>query len=108
MLVLNRGEGQAVRVGDNVEVKVVGISGGRVRLGFTAPLDVTIMRNELVDESLGPHEKGELVSGEEIARLRAIESKSAELILALQNGFGVSARRARRELSDLIKRGRGE
>jgi hypothetical protein len=37
-------------VGDNLAVTVVAIEGGRVRLGFEAPEDVMIRREELVFE----------------------------------------------------------
>ncbi len=47
MLVLTREREQAVRIGTDVLVKVVGIRGERVRLGFEAPSDVVIDREEV-------------------------------------------------------------
>lgn len=44
MLVLTRKEGEQVWIGSNIQVSVVKISRGRVRLGFVAPSDVTIDR----------------------------------------------------------------
>lgn len=49
MLVLSRGEGQAVIAGD-VEVTVVEVKGNRVKLGFTADPGVPIHRKEIVLE----------------------------------------------------------
>lgn len=46
MLILTRRAGQAVLIGDNVEVKVIAVKGNNVRLGFEAPDDVDIARAE--------------------------------------------------------------
>jgi carbon storage regulator len=47
MLVLSRRSGECVCIGEHVEVMVLEISGGRVKLGFSAPPDVAIQRNEI-------------------------------------------------------------
>jgi carbon storage regulator len=47
MLVLTRSINQSVIIGDNLIVKVLSIRGNQVRLGFEAPKDVTIYRNEI-------------------------------------------------------------
>jgi len=47
MLVLSRKQLEALRIGDTVEVTVLEIRGGRVRLGICAPRDVRVMRREL-------------------------------------------------------------
>ncbi|HEV3255909.1 MAG TPA: carbon storage regulator [Gemmataceae bacterium] len=47
MLVLSRRLGEAIIIGDNIRVAVVGIQGNHVRLGCTAPEDILIYREEL-------------------------------------------------------------
>ena len=47
MLVLTRKPGEAVTIGHDVEVYVVGVKSGRVKLGFRAPRDVAIQRAEV-------------------------------------------------------------
>jgi carbon storage regulator len=47
MLVLSRKTEQVICVGNNVEITVLGVQGGRVRLGIEAPRDVRIRRGEL-------------------------------------------------------------
>lgn len=47
MLVLSRKMGQEVIIGDNIRVTVVAIRGNQVRLGFSAPANVSICRSEL-------------------------------------------------------------
>ncbi len=49
MLVLSRTAEQTIMIGDNIEVKVVGIQGGKVRLGITAPRSVPVHRREVYD-----------------------------------------------------------
>lgn len=47
MLVLSRNQGERICIGDNIELVVIDIRGGRVRLGFAAPKDVKIDRGEV-------------------------------------------------------------
>ncbi len=49
MLVLSRKSGECVQIGRCIEVKVLEINGNKVKLGFTAPPDVAIQRNEIRD-----------------------------------------------------------
>lgn len=51
MLVLSRKKNEEIIIGDGpnkVTVKVIEIAGDKVRLGFTAPDGVTIMRTEII------------------------------------------------------------
>ena len=47
MLVLSRGQNEAVVINDTVRVTVLGIKGDRVRLGIEAPRDVSVDRGEV-------------------------------------------------------------
>jgi carbon storage regulator len=47
MLVLSRKEGEAIVIGKDIEVKVLSVGGGRVRIGVEAPKHVPICRDEL-------------------------------------------------------------
>lgn len=49
MLILTRRTGETVMIGDNVTVTVLGVKGSQVRLGFKAPPEVHIVREELLD-----------------------------------------------------------
>jgi carbon storage regulator len=51
MLILSRKKGQAIRINDNVTVHVLEIRGDKVKLGFTAPLEILIRRSELKGEA---------------------------------------------------------
>jgi len=52
MLVLSRKSGECVRIGQSIEVRVLEVRGNRVKLGFSAPADVAIQRDEIRDASL--------------------------------------------------------
>ncbi|UOR14057.1 carbon storage regulator CsrA [Halobacillus amylolyticus] len=47
MLVLNRKAGESIRIGDDIELKVVSVEGGQVKLGIDAPRHVEIHRQEV-------------------------------------------------------------
>ena len=47
MLVFRRKVGESVVIDGGIEVQVLEVSGGRVKLGFTAPPEVAVMRKEL-------------------------------------------------------------
>jgi carbon storage regulator len=52
MLHLNRKQGESVNIGDDIKVKVLQIKGNTVKLGFDAPEDVTILREEVPDRHI--------------------------------------------------------
>lgn len=47
MLVLTRKEGEQIVLGENIRVIILAIKGKRVRLGLSAPPEVSIVRQEL-------------------------------------------------------------
>lgn len=47
MLILSRKLDEAIWLGDNIKVQIMGIEKGAVKLGIEAPSDVTILREEL-------------------------------------------------------------
>jgi carbon storage regulator len=59
MLVLTRKTGQSIMIGDGVEVQVLSVAGEKVRLGITAPRDVSIFRNEVYDRIESEVSQGE-------------------------------------------------
>ncbi|RMG37223.1 MAG: carbon storage regulator [Planctomycetota bacterium] len=48
MLVVSRKQGQRIVLGENIVLEVVEIRGNCVRLGFEAPREVPIVREELL------------------------------------------------------------
>lgn len=49
MLVVTRKTDESLIIADNIEIMVLEISKDRVKLGISAPRDIRIVRNELID-----------------------------------------------------------
>jgi carbon storage regulator len=47
MLVLTRKPGEALMIGDDIEITVVSVSGDQVKLGINAPKHIDIHRKEI-------------------------------------------------------------
>lgn len=50
MLVLTRKTGQTITIGDTIQIKIVEIGNGFVKLGIDAPKDMPIYREELYEK----------------------------------------------------------
>ncbi len=48
MLVLSRKVGEEIVIGSNIRVRVLAVQGNQIRLGFVAPREVAIQRQELL------------------------------------------------------------
>jgi len=49
MLVLTRKIDQGIVISGNIYVRVLGVERDRVKIGISAPMEVTILRQELLD-----------------------------------------------------------
>jgi len=47
MLILNREQGEVIRIGDDISIVICEIHGGQVRVGIVAPLEVEVHREEI-------------------------------------------------------------
>ncbi len=54
MLILTRRVGETLKIRDDIEVTVLGLRGGQVRMGINAPKDVAVHREETLDRD-GQH-----------------------------------------------------
>jgi carbon storage regulator len=74
LLVLRRRAGEAIVIGEGVEICIMEISPTRVKLGVLAPREVSVVRKETIAVAMDNRKAAELVSGngtcclEEIAR----------------------------------------
>ena len=49
MLVLSRQKDESIIIGDDVEVTIVDVRGNKVRLGITAPKNISVHRREVYE-----------------------------------------------------------
>ena len=50
MLVLNRKPGESIILGDNIEIKILEIQDGKIKIGIEAPKEVRVLRKEVYDD----------------------------------------------------------
>ncbi len=67
MLILTRRAGEALRIGDDIEVMVMAVNGSQVRIGINAPRDVAVDREEIAERKRRDREG---VQGASAARLK--------------------------------------
>lgn len=69
MLVLSRRVGEKIVIGGEIALTVICVQGNRVKLGFTAPTDIPILRSEVL-------EARELARDEDSARPDQLKTNS--------------------------------
>ncbi|WP_417825041.1 carbon storage regulator CsrA [Thalassospira lucentensis] len=79
MLYLTRKVGDSVVIDDNIEVTVVEVRGKTVKLGFTFPEDVQVLRRELYDR-IQEENRSAAVSEDLIRHLGQSSSPSATTV----------------------------
>lgn len=47
MLILTRKKGESIIIGDNIQIQVLNVKGGQVRIGIDAPREFQIFREEI-------------------------------------------------------------
>ena len=50
MLILTRRVGEALMVGNDTKIVVLGVKGSQIRLGINAPKDIEVHREEIFDK----------------------------------------------------------
>ncbi|HZW67913.1 MAG TPA: carbon storage regulator CsrA [Pseudogracilibacillus sp.] len=50
MLVLTRKTKEAIKIGDDIEIKVLAVQGDQVKIGIKAPRSVEVHRKELIED----------------------------------------------------------
>ena len=64
MLILTRRVGEALMIGENTKIVVLGVKGSQIRLGINAPKDIVVHREEIFIKI--QEEKNQEASNDEI------------------------------------------
>ena len=64
MLILTRRVGEALMIGENTKIVVLGVKGSQIRLGINAPKDIMVHREEIFIKI--QEEKNQEASNDEI------------------------------------------
>ena len=70
MLVLSRQRDETIIIGDNIEITVVDIRGDKVRLGVSAPKEISVHRKEVYDAIRRENREAAQVKPEDISGLQ--------------------------------------
>ncbi|MCB0060448.1 MAG: carbon storage regulator CsrA [Gammaproteobacteria bacterium] len=52
MLKLTRRPGEQLIIGDNIVIRILDVSGNQVRIGISAPKEISVLRDELLERML--------------------------------------------------------
>ena len=77
MLVLSRQRDETIIIGDDIEVTVVDIRGDKVRLGITAPKEISVHRKEVYDAIKRENRAAAQVKPEDLSGLGKVAPKSS-------------------------------
>lgn len=71
MLVLTRREGETFKLGEDIEIEILDIKPGVVRVGIRAPKSVRILRSELVEAVAAVNQEATAGAADMVADLTA-------------------------------------
>ncbi len=69
MLILARKIGEAIKIADEITIKILEIKGGQVKIGVDAPHHVNIHRNEVYDRIVEENRKAALEAPADLSSL---------------------------------------
>ena len=75
MLVLSRQRDESIIIGDNIEITVVDIRGDKVRLGVSAPKEISVHRKEVYDAIRRENREAAQVKPEDLSALGKMTPK---------------------------------
>lgn len=62
MLILTRKVGESIMIGEDVEVKVLGLRAGQIKIGIEAPKDLKVHREEIYERTRAEQEDGRQIA----------------------------------------------
>jgi len=79
LLVLTRKLGESVQIGENVTIMVLSVQGKSVKIGVTAPRDISVYRKEVYDRIVEENKRAaEAITAESANMLMGVGGLSDE------------------------------
>ena len=75
MLALTRKKDEAIIINDNIEIKVIDIVGDKVKLGISAPKEVSIYREEIYLQVTESNQKATEISVDALQKIKGLINK---------------------------------
>ena len=69
MLILTRKDGESIKIGENIEIKIIKAAKNNVKIGIEAPREMLVLRSELLDEITQTNERANQKEGSLLTRL---------------------------------------
>ena len=70
MLVIGRKKGESILIGDDVEITIVKIENGSVKIAITAPREIGILRKELYIEVTDENQRATVFDASALEKLK--------------------------------------
>lgn len=78
MLVLTRKTKEAIKIGDDIEIKVLAVQGDQVKIGINAPRSVEIHRKELIEDVQLQNSEAASIPADYLDKLNQLYDKNKE------------------------------
>ena len=78
MLVLTRKSGQAIRIGDDITIRVVRLHRNQVQIGIDAPSQVAVYRQEIYDQVVKENTEAAAIPSNALAGLQWLQAPAAK------------------------------
>lgn len=72
MIVIRRRPGEKIWLGPSISIEILSLSPSRVKLGVTAPADVTVVRGEVLEAATENRLAAASVKADDISRLAEV------------------------------------
>lgn len=70
MLILNRKEGESLIIDDKIEIRILEVSEGKIKIGIEAPKNVKVFRKEVYEEIREENKKASTISLDSFSKLQ--------------------------------------
>ena len=80
LLILTRKVGEAVAIGDDIQISIVEIKGTQVKLGIQAPKNIEVHREEIYQKIQEENRRAALVSKEALGAVEDLMLKKEQIL----------------------------